>query len=319
MKSFAKNINLLLIILLLAGNALAGEVVDKIVARVNDTLITQSDVNKTMAELEAQLKFVKDPSERAKKRTAFTSDIVNNMINQRVLEEEIKKANINITDDNVNRQLAQMAMEQRTTVDGLRKMAEAAGVNFENYKQGMKRDIARNEFLKKVIYPKISITDYDIDDYYKKHPSEFNGYNFLHFQEILLVPESSSNQAQLEKLAQDISDKLQHGGSFAEAAKKYSKGPFASNGGDSGLMSTTQVRSDLLNILLSMPIGLISDPIATPSGILILKVLEKKDPHPRPLAEVKNLVQQRAGEARVTEELENYIRQARSRMFVEIK
>ncbi len=112
---------------------------------------------------------------------------------------------------------------------------------------------------------------------------------------------------------------LRKGSNFKEAAKKYSKGPYAVNSGDSGFVETKEMRPDLVNLLLNLKNNEISDPITTPNGILIFKMLERKNPQPRTLNEVKEFVRQRCGEEQVAVEMENYIREIRARSFVEIK
>lgn len=295
------------------------EIVDKIVARVNDEVITRSDVTEALKNLERSLSVIKDPAEKARKRDAFKKDVVMALVNEKILVSAIDKENIEISDDSVDRALSSLAGRHQTTIDGLKARMAEQGVSYEEYRKQLARELKKEEFFKKVIYPRIRIADFDLEDYYKKHTSEFTGYDQIRFLEILLTKESVSGGESVDALSNRLVTELRRGKNFQETAKKYSRGPFAPQGGDSGLISTSEMRPDLVGFLLNLSPGEISDPVTTPGGVLIFKLLDRKNPKPRPFNDVKELVRQKLASDRVVEEVENYIRELRQTTFVEIK
>lgn len=295
------------------------EMVDKIVARVNDEVITQSDVTEALKNLERSLLVIKDPAEKARKRDAFKKDVVSALVNEKILVSAIDKENIEISDDSVDRALSSLAGRHQTTIDGLKARMAEQGVSYEEYRKQLARELKKEEFFKKVIYPRIRIADFDLEDYYKKHDSEFTGYDQIRFLEILLTKESVSGGEPVDALANRLVTELRRGKNFEATAKKYSRGPFAPQGGDSGLISTSEMRPDLVGFLLNLSPGEISDPVTTPGGVLIFKLLDRRNPKPRPFNDVKELVRQKLASDRVVEEVENYIRELRQTTFVEIK
>ncbi len=313
------NIKILLSFFLFYSFSAQAEMVDKIVARVNDEVITQSDVNEALKNLEQSLSVIKDPAEKSRKRSAFKKDVVNALINEKILVSAIDKENIEISDDSVDRALSTLAGRHQTTIDGLKARMAEQGVSFDDYRKQLARELKKEEFFKKVIYPRIRIADFDLEDYYKKHASEFIGYDQIRFLEILLTNESVAQGETLDALANRLVTELRRGRNFPETAKKYSRGPFASQGGDSGLISTSEMRPDLVGFLLNLSPGEISDPVTTPGGVLIFKLLDRKNPRPRPFNDVKELVRQKLASDKVVEEVENYVRELRQTTFVEIK
>lgn len=295
------------------------EMVDKIVARVNDEVITQSDVTEALKNLERSLSVIKDPAEKARKREAFKKDVVMALVNEKILVSAIDRENIEISDDSVDRALSSLAGRHQTTIDGLKVRMAEQGVSYGEYRKQLARELKKEEFFKKVIYPRIRIADFDLEDYYKKHPSEFTGYDQIRFLEILLTKESVSGGESVDALANRLVTELRRGKNFGETAKKYSRGPFAPQGGDSSLISTSEMRPDLVGFLLNLSPGEISDPVTTPGGVLIFKLLDRKNPKPRPFNDVKELVRQKLASDRVVEEVENYVRELRQTTFVEIK
>jgi len=295
------------------------EVVDRIVARVNNSMITQSDVNEALNNLDSLLSYIPDPAERERKRVIFRNDIVNTLVNEKILQDDIEKQNITISEAQVDQAMQSIAARHQTTLEGMRARMAEQGMSFEKYRESLKRDLRKEEFFRKVIYPRIKLTDYDLEDYYKKHSRDFIGYSEVHFLEILINSQSPLEGASPQAFADGLVTKLRKGGDFKAAAKKYSQGPYAPNSGDSGWVKTSEMRSDLVNFLLNLRGGEISDPINTPTGILIFKLLDKRNPQPRPFNEVKEFVRQACGQSQVAEQVENYVRELRSRSFVEIK
>lgn len=307
-------------ILLLAPLTLQAEMVDRIVARVNNTMITQSDINEAIRNLDHVTSFIENPDERARKKAAFKNDMVNTLINERLLAEEVAKENIVVTEADVDRALQGMAARHQTNLDGLKARMREQGVTYEKYRENMRKDLEKDEFLRRKVYPRIKLTDYDLEEYYKKNTRDFMGFSQVHFLEILVNAQSPIEGMSPEVFANQLVTKIRKGEvDFKTAAKKYSQGPYAPQDGDSGLVNTNEMRSDLVNFLLNLKNGEVSDPINTPNGALIFKLVEKRNQQVRPFNDVKELVRQACGQAQVAEEVENYVRELRARSFIEIK
>ncbi|MBI2341020.1 MAG: peptidyl-prolyl cis-trans isomerase [Deltaproteobacteria bacterium] len=284
------------------GGLSAQQVVDQIVAKVNDVVITQSDI-----------------AEEMKKSKAGQTEVLNRLINDALLAQEIEKQNIDVTDSQVDQAMQSMAGQNRSTVDELKAELARRGIGESAYKNELREKLKRDEFLKKTIYPRIRVSDYDLEEYYRNHPSEFQGFSKIRFLELLLTPDSAPPGTDLQALAGDIVGQLRRGAPFSSLVQKYSRGAFAGKGGDSGIVDTGEMRPDLLNLLTMLEPNRISDPIPTPSGIFIFKVIDRLDPKPRSFNEVKEWVRNRVIQERIGEEVERYLMEIRARSFVEIK
>ncbi len=279
------------------------ETIDKIVARVNDSIITESDVTKA----------------RQKKPTLPREEIIQNLIDGKIIDEQIEKKGGVISATDVTQALANMAKHENTTIDELRIKITNRGISFEDYKEDVKKDLQKQNFLKQAIYPRISISDYDIDKYYTRHPNDFQGFGQMRYMEIYLAPDSIPAGANLEDFAKKLVRDLKKGSSFTEMAKKYSRGAFADKNGDSGLLNTKDMRPDLVDLLASLPLKTISDPLPVGGGIFIFKVLEKSNPFPKPVSQVKNQIREILATESVNEELQKFIMEMKSKSFIEIK
>lgn len=303
--SSTRNIVFLALLFFLAGNGTwaEGKVVDHIVAKVNDKVITQSDVTE----------------ELGKKKGEERQSIINLLVNEALLEEELEKQNIEISDAEVEQALASMAGQNRSTVDELKGELAKQGISEIAYRDDIRKKLQRDEFLKRTIYPRIRVSDYDLEEFYGKHAEEFKGYGKIRFMEILLTDDSALPGTDLRGLAADIVGQLRRGAPFGDMVQKYSRGAFAAKGGDSGIVDTGEMRPDLLNLLTMLEPNRISDPIPTPNGIFIFKVVDRLEPKTRPFNDVKEWVRQRVIQERIGEEMERYLMEVRARSFVEIK
>lgn len=281
------------------------EVLDGIVALVNDKAITQSELNEAMRGA---------PKGWDKKR------VLNFLINKIILAEEARKAEIQVSQEEVENLIKSRLFEVQKTIEDFQQELKRHGIDFNEYMKQLKGELQKNRFIEQTIYPRIKVTEYDLEEFYKRHQQEYKGYDQIHYWEIFLEPKADLQGVELKEKADQIVSQLRGGASFSQLAKKYSTGPFANKGGDSGLLETKTMRPDLLNVLLSLPQGKVSNAFPLPGGgYYIFKVLEKKGPRPRPFIEVKEVVRQQYFQANISDAIEQYAMEVRAGYFIEIR
>lgn len=305
---------LILIVLILAAFPAAlsrGEVVDKIVALVDDQVITQSD----LSEILRRAGEGRVPGDAPRGR----QEALQYLINEKILITEIDRQKITVTEQEISDGLQNTLRQRGQTEVELQNELAKQNLSLDKLRQKIALDLKRGRFLQKVIYPRIRMTDYDIQEYYRQHKHLFQGFDKIRYLEILLSPDAVPPGEKFGPWAAKMAATLRGGASFSAMAKKYSRGAFATQGGDSGLLETKSMRQDLLTVLLSGPVGVISDPIPFGGSFYIFKVLERQTPRLRTVAEVKDEVQQMLAQERVIDELERYLVDARSHHYVEIR
>lgn len=296
------------------------QIVDKIVAKVDDQVITQSDVKEALKAYEKKLQKNPDSKKRNQSKKERRDQVIQDIINEKVLIGELERQKIEISKEEVNWAIEDEIKQRRISLEGLKSELNKKGLTFENYKKNIREGLKQRQFMQKVVYPRIRVLDYDLHEYYKKHPNDFQGFEKIRFLEIFLTPQTIPSDKNLWGFAQQIYRQLRKGASFAEMAKKYSSGAFAKQGGNSGLMDTKTMRPELLQLLLNLPLNTLSNPIPLSNEVIfICRVVERENPKLRPFNEVKELVRRQYIEARVKDELENYIMEARASHYIEIR
>lgn len=316
MNRVTKLIIILLLVIFLTPayplNIRASQVVDKIIAVVDGMIITQSDLDEGIIQFKREKK-------RDQPSHLLHGLVLQQMINNKIFESEIEKEKIAVPETEIEDAIRSVLLSKRMTKDQLARELSKEGLTLEEFQKNLEKDLRRNKFLQKNIYPRIRLSDYDLQQYYEKHPSEFPGFEKIRFLEILITEESVPTGSTLIDFIQKIMGQLRAGNSFPQLASRYSKGAFASQGGDSGLLDTREMRGDLKNILLMLPVRSLSEPLSVGGGVFIFKVLEKVGPIRRPFEEVKEIIQQKYLQTRVEEEVERYVLQMRSQHIIEIR
>ena len=281
-------------------------VVDKIVAKVDDKVITQSDLSEAMLHPRPEWKKGRD-------------GIIQELVNEKLIESELEKEKISVTEADVDSAIRNILSQAGKTLDDLKKELTGRNIPLVDYRENIRIEVARNQFLQKVIYPRIHVSDVDLQDYYKRNANDFKSYGKIRFSQIYITGDGLAPGQTAESFATRLVGVLRQGAPFAEAVRKYSKGAFVENGGDSGLMDTGSLRSDLAGILTSLPVNAVSDPIPLGDGFFIFKVVERNNPKQRSFAEVKESLREKVTSERVHDEMERYIMESRSRHYVEIR
>ncbi len=294
------------------------ETVDKIVAKVGSEVIMLSDVTQALTE---QRHYFLEKLGKAKGEAEFVqfkAHVLEEMILQKVLTLEIKRESIKATDAEVDQELksrlTQYGLSETQLVANLAK----EGMGLAAYKNSIRQELERQQFLQKKIIPNINMSDYDLQKEYESNLSQYQVYTKLHFIEVFLTPEKFPSQDELTKTAQDIERKLRAGQNVAVQIKQYSSGAFAATGGDSGLVSAKDLRGEIQAVLSKMKIGETSPLMPIAGGVFIFKLIAKADPQPMPLAQVMPQVRAQYGDRLVNEELKKYLMSVKEQTYVEI-
>ncbi|MGB9840808.1 foldase protein PrsA [Thermovenabulum sp.] len=244
---FLKKAAIILIIATLIIGLIAGcsEKKSEAVAKVNGEAISKDELYDLM---------VKTIGEEA----------LDYLISQKIIDLEAKKQNITVTEEDINKELEKI-YEAYGGETAFKQNLAMGGYSFEEYKKNLAMSIK----TKKLIAPRINITEEEMKSYFNEHKDEFAQKEQVRARHILVDD---------EKLANEISAKLKNGQDFAELAKQYSKDTATKeNGGDLGFFSRGDMVKEFEDVAFSLKVGEISSPVKTQYGYHIIKVEEKKE------------------------------------------
>jgi len=260
------------------GGAPAGadEIVERIVAVVNNDIITYLDVQKEMAPYAEQIKAVGyDPEKEQQMLYRVRSDVVEKMVEQKIIDQEIKRYKITVSDQDIDNDIEQIKKSKLWTDEEFRKALEYEGLTVESYREKLKKQSLRARLLNTIVKANIVITKEDIAAYYESNIEKYQGELKYHLRNIIMrVLEDAGTDGKrsvLEKM-ENIHGALENGASFESLARQYSESVLAKNGGDLGILAYKDFSSQLKEALEGLAIGEYTPVLDTDQGYQIFYI-----------------------------------------------
>jgi peptidyl-prolyl cis-trans isomerase SurA len=276
------NIRFLSLILmgLLCGFGLfsKAEIVEHVVVIINNEIITQSDVanfSKKLAKsnfLDELLLFGKTPAELAKN----PAEQLNYMINERLLDSEVKRLNLSVTIERVEQEIREIAKRNGITRNELISAVSQQGITTSEYQDFIKSKVERQSLIENEITSKIRVSDEDIlAQYARNNPGSASGTYEYTIAHIFFNPKKGGPEA-AEKRAEAVEKKLQQGESFEVLAEQNSEDSNFSAGGALGTFRAGEFGKEMENAVSKINPGEVTGVVRSKNGFHILKLLNKK-------------------------------------------
>ncbi|HET9329236.1 MAG TPA: peptidylprolyl isomerase, partial [Steroidobacteraceae bacterium] len=268
--------------LLVSGSALAqtrelatrGELLDRVVAIVNDGVVLDSDLEKQIQAVTARL--------REQKLELPAQNVLRQQVLERLVLQEIQiqhagHAGVKVSDENVNQALEDVAKRNNMTLAQLPDAMAQQGIDYATYREEIRKEITLQLLRQRDVLQHISITPREIDQFLDrqgKTPSAANEYNVSH---ILIAVGQEASPAQLDaagKRAQEVYERAKGGEDFAKLALAYSNSQTALEGGALGWRKGSELPTFLTDVVARLKPGDVSEPLRTPTGYHIIKLNE---------------------------------------------
>ena len=286
-----------------------GQVVEEIIARVNNQIITRSEFVRSKDQLKDDVKQ-QDAANADKVYADREKDVLRDLIDQQLLLAKGKDLDITGDTDLIKR-LDQMRKEMKLdTMEELEKAATGQGISYEDFKQNMRNQIITQKVIGEEVGSHLSITKDEEQKFYEEHKSEMEQPESIRLSEILVAPQKpaadkgegktgagaaadspaaagsdnaksdeaaaakQATDAAAEAKANDLLKQIKAGAKFEDIAKKYSEGPSASQGGDLGVFKRGALAKELEDKTFAMKSGEITDVIRAKQGYIILRVTD---------------------------------------------
>lgn len=251
--------------------------VDHIVAIVNDQIITNSDAEGFKKNLtgggmvDDALLQMADPKKIASDREA----LLNFMIDEKILDSEVKKKNLEVTIERVESEIRDLMTKRGINRDQLKEVLKGRGVTMAQYQDYIKTSLERHALIEKEVSSKIRISDEDVASYYmaKKGTDKNQVFEYT-IAHIVLAPHKG-REDYAPKKAQEAYEKLQAGEAFDTVAEQYSEDPNFSKGGILGTFNSGEMLPEIESAVKRLQPGEYSPVVKTKTGYNIFKVVKR--------------------------------------------
>jgi parvulin-like peptidyl-prolyl isomerase len=300
------------------------EVVDKIVAVVNDEVITLYEFNAAFEPYQKNIENTykgndKDSLIRQTKE-AFFQRLIDNML----IEQEAKRTGVSATvkEEDVMDVLQDTLAKQNLSMQDFLKNIVREGSSIEAVKKEIRSQIVRMRLLRREVKDKIIVTDGEIGEYYNEHRQEYEGKESVRMKQVLLLVPSGADKnvkMKIKNNALQLRELIIKGESFDLLAAKYSQGPAAAQGGDVGFIEKGIIIPEVEAIAFNLPLNQVSEVIESNVGFHIIKVVDKKGAGLKPMAMVREEIKAKIEEEKLNKKFEEWISSLRAKSHIEIK
>ncbi len=314
MKKKISTLVVLLLILVSTGLVFA-EVTNRIVAIVNNEIITNYELEKAFKSLQPADQE-KGRQEEIKKQLLFQ------LIDQKLVELQIKRLGIKISSEDVEKSVARIKQEQ-----GLNRPEDFAaalakgGMSEAELRDKIKEQILRFRLVSREIGSKIVVPEAKVQEYFEKNKSKFQKTEGIHLAHIVLTtPEKDSSDEILKqkKKAEEIWEGLKKGEDFSELARRYSQDSSAAQGGDLGFFGWDEIDPSLKTALSAMKPGEFSQVLRSPQGWQIVKLIALQGAKEIGLEEVREQVREKLFQEEVELRFGQWVQQLKDRSYIQV-
>jgi peptidyl-prolyl cis-trans isomerase SurA len=305
-----------------------GVTVEDIIARVNDQIITRSDYDRAMHDMDAE---ARQKGASMQQISAGHADLLRNLIDQQLWLSKGKELEITGETELVNKLNEIRKQNNLETMEDLEKAAREQGISFEDFKANLRNTIITQEVMREEVGKRIQFTPGEARRYFDEHQQDYAQPESVTLAEILVstgTPGSDQAGGQTDdpqKLAaakakaDELEAKLHAGGDFAQLARSFSDGPTAAEGGDLGDFQRDKLAKVLEDKTFALKSGQVTEPIQTRQGYVILKVVKHTPGGVPDFKDVETQVMDNYYMVRMEPVMREYLSTMREQAYIDIK
>ena len=337
-----KRLSVLLFVLFLGTPLLIAQatpddtVVEEIIARINNSIITRADVRRAREQLLTELRQ-SDPATADQEAKDHEKDVLRDLIDQQLLLQKGQELGITADTELVKRLDELRKQMHADSMEEMEKAAQAQGISFEDFKQNLKNNIITQRVISQEVGGHIAVSTQEVQQYYDQHKADMDRPEQVRLSEILIstqttpsvktekgetaLPETPSPEvvAAAKTKADQVYAQLQKGAKFDDLAKQYSSGPTSALGGDLEYFKRGTLSKELEQQVFDMPAGKYTEPIRTNQGFVILKVTEHQTSGVPALKDVETQIQEQLYMTKMQPALRDYLTKLREDAYIDIK
>ena len=249
---------------------------DRIVAVVNDDVITSVELESEVSNIKKQLLAQNTP---LPSDAVLKKQILDRMILQRLQLQRAERVHIRVDDEMLNRTINNIAAQNNLSISGLRDALKTDGIDYAVFRENIRKEIIINQLQQRQVFNRITITKQEIDTFLANQSLKGaikGDYNVAHI--LIAIPEGANAEqiSQAKIKADEVIEKLKNGADFAQMAIAVSDGQQALEGGNLGWRSFDALPTLFSDWLRNQKVNSVSHAIRSPGGFHIIKLLGKR-------------------------------------------
>jgi len=295
--------------------------IDRIVARVNDDVITLSELQEEGLPLFERLRETYSGQELEHQVRQAEREFLDQLILKRLQLQYANQIGLTVSESDINAALKDVLSRNNLTQEQLVDLLTREGFTMQDYKDRLREQIILARLMNQTVRSRVSVDAREVEAYYQAHADEFNRPDEVKVRHIFFRLDSTvppPQRAAVHDKALRVLHEARNGSDFASLAQRYSEDATAQVGGDLGIIRRGQALSEFEEVIFNLKEGEISEVIRTPNGLHIVKVEAISQGASRPLADVKAEIERRLMQAKIEKRFREWANELRDRAFIEI-
>ncbi len=313
---------MLLLFTATATASAATEVLDRIVAVVNEDIILLSELNNRMRPYAQQIrKQGFDADKERQMLFKIREELLDRLVDEKLTDQEIKRNGIQVDESEIDSTIERIKKSNYFTDEDLRRFLESEEMTMEQYRKQIKEQVLRSRLVTYEVKSKIVITDEEIQAYYESHPELYGGKISYQLRNILMrVPEYATDEERqaVNARMQQLKSQVESGASFGELAKAHSQSPTAADGGYIGEFKRDMLSPQIQKALDGLAAGQTTDVLDTELGLQLFFIDAINRSEGKPLDTVRAEIQQKLYTEVVDKKFISWLEALRSQSHIKI-
>jgi peptidyl-prolyl cis-trans isomerase SurA len=298
------------------------ELVDRIVAVVNNDIITLYELNRAFAPYVKNIKALQYPPEK-ERQTLFKvrQDILDQLIDRMLTNQQIKRGRITVSQNEIDNTIERFKESRQLTDEQLRLGLESQGMSMEDYRKEIEEQILRAKLVNREVKAKIVITKEDLANYYEGHREKYAGEKkyYLWNMYAKVPPDSGSIEwSNARNQMEAMLVRLKQGQSFISLVDELERSPSFVQGTDLGLYSLEDLADQLRQVVEKMGPGEFSDVLETNFGYQIIYVQKFEESQAKPLEAVQAEIEEILFKEMVDTKYQQWLEELRAKSHIRV-
>ena len=293
------------------------EIVEEIVAIVNDDVITLSEYKREHDGMSQLLRAQVSGEELDRQYERMKKELLNTMVTNMLLLQEAEKKGFDVKEQ-MKLQIENIKKENSINSDEeLRRALQQQGLVYEEWASNLEKNFLRENVIFTEVRGNIVLDDSEIVNYYKLHPEEFKEPMEYKLRAIYISPEGKSEE-EVEAKKREIDEKMQAGEKLADLAGQYSEGPGKESQGDLGSFKQGQLEKTLEQAVEKLKVSEMTSWLNVRNGWFLLQLDEKKESRLKSFEEARKEIEEKLFNQKSQKGLEKYLKELKEKSFIKI-
>jgi len=300
---------------------LSEAVVDRVVAVVNQEIITLSEVEKWVGPQKEEI-AAEDRLEKQEQIEALCRKVLDRLIEEKLIDQEAKKSGVKVSSKEVEATVEEVKRRNAITQEGLEKALAAEGLTLETYKKQIEKNLQRQRLIHWSVKVEEKAGEREFREFYQENTSRYRTNETYRPAQILFIIRKGATPEEIREIrkkCQSVLEKIKKGEDFGEMALLYSEDGSNKVRGDLGYFRKGELLPVFEREALRLKVGEVSGVIRTEFGFHIIKLLDRKGADPLPFEEVTERVKADYHNAEMEKAFRQFLSKLREKAVIEIK